>query len=384
MTVGTLEEDGLTVDEELCILDFHLAESHTLGSALKHFALLAEECHLQGVEVGGFSRPLGRVFHIPFCRYPSVGSHCEGFFLDSAALIVRQAKFGTLTLGICRGERNVECGIAVSSIKVGSEVYVTDVRGWAGIEIAFACNTCKAPEILVLEIGTVAPTHHLHGNEVLLSGFDVAGEVELSGILGIFGISYPLAVDPHLDIRGGRTDVHDDLFAIPRCRNVESTAVGTRKVVLFLNERRIVLELCGPGIADILVDGFAIAVQFEECGNGKFVPFTVVVANSLEALRTEVVMTGKMELPFSFEREIACRTCFVVYQSLFGIFKGKERSVRGDDSTHTVLVGIEPVFLGGIGIVAGLCRCRIRCKGRGQQEGSENNRFHDIWMLKIR
>ena len=35
------------------------------------------------------------------------------------------------------------------------------------IEIHLTGDTREAPEVLVLEIRTIAPTHHLHGNEVL-------------------------------------------------------------------------------------------------------------------------------------------------------------------------------------------------------------------------
>ena len=35
------------------------------------------------------------------------------------------------------------------------------------IKIHFAGDTREAPEVLILEIGTVAPTHDLHGDEVL-------------------------------------------------------------------------------------------------------------------------------------------------------------------------------------------------------------------------
>ena len=368
----------------MCILDLHLSESHTLCGALKHLALFAKECYLQGIEVGGFRRPLGRVFHIPLCRHPTIGGHGEGFLLHGATFGIGQTKFCTLALGIRRRKHDVERSITICRIEVGSEEDVIDMRNGTGIEVALTCNSSKAPEVLVLEIRTVAPAHHLHGNEVLLSGLDVAREVELSGVLGIFGISYPLAVDPDLHIRGGGTDVHDYLLAIPRCRNVEGTAVGTCIVVLLLYIRRVVLELCGPGVAYILVDRLAITVKFEESGYGEFFPFAVVISHSLKALWTEIVVTGEMELPFSFERKVACRKFLIVRQSFFGTFEGEERSMRGHNRPYAVLVGIEPIFLGGICIVAGLRRCRVRCKSGGQHKGRDEYRFHDTmnWLQK--
>ena len=38
--------------------------------------------------------------------------------------------------------------------------------GRTGIEVDLACDTRQTPEVLIFEIGAVAPTHHLHGDEV--------------------------------------------------------------------------------------------------------------------------------------------------------------------------------------------------------------------------
>ena len=57
VAVSTLDEDGLTIDKELSVLDFHLSESYALRRALQHVALLVEQRGLQGVEMGRFSCP---------------------------------------------------------------------------------------------------------------------------------------------------------------------------------------------------------------------------------------------------------------------------------------------------------------------------------------
>ena len=70
----------------------------------------------------------------------------------------------------------------------------------AGIEVNLAGNAGKAPEVLVLEIGAVAPAHHLHGNEVFLARREVGSEVKLGGNFGVFAVAHEAAVHPHAEV----------------------------------------------------------------------------------------------------------------------------------------------------------------------------------------
>ena len=53
------------------------------------------------------------------------------------------------------------------------------------IEVHLTGNTRKAPEVLILDIGTVAPTHHLHSDEVL-ARLQIFGDIELRSHLRVF------------------------------------------------------------------------------------------------------------------------------------------------------------------------------------------------------
>ena len=71
-----------------------------------------------------------------------------------------------------------------------------------GIEIDLAGDSCKAPEVLILEIRAVAPAHHLHGDEVA-ARLEVLRDVELSSDLSILGVTDIAAVDPYGEVAGG-------------------------------------------------------------------------------------------------------------------------------------------------------------------------------------
>ena len=42
MTIGTLDEDGLTIDEQLASLDFDMAEAYLLANSLEGLATLLQ------------------------------------------------------------------------------------------------------------------------------------------------------------------------------------------------------------------------------------------------------------------------------------------------------------------------------------------------------
>jgi hypothetical protein len=64
--------------------------------------------------------------------------------------------------------------------QVGINDKVLDVDLRTGIEINLAGNAGEAPEVLVLQVGAVTPTHDLHGNEILAL-LQIFGDVELGG-----------------------------------------------------------------------------------------------------------------------------------------------------------------------------------------------------------
>ena len=70
-------------------------------------------------------------------------------------------------------------------IPVLHDAIVGNIRLRTCIQVNLAGNTRKAPEVLVFEVGTVTPAHHLHGNEVL-AFLQILRDVKLSSDLRIF------------------------------------------------------------------------------------------------------------------------------------------------------------------------------------------------------
>jgi len=67
---------------------------------------------------------------------------------------------------------------------------------------------------LVLDVAPVGPLVHAYGDRVL-SGFDVAGDVELRGESSALAVADPLAVDPQVERRVDAFEVHPDLSPVP-------------------------------------------------------------------------------------------------------------------------------------------------------------------------
>ena len=75
-----------------------------------------------------------------------------------------------------------------------------DLRG--GIEIDLTGDTCKAPEVLILEVRAIAPAHDLHGDEVT-AWLQVFRDIELGCDLGVLRVAYVLAIDPDEEVARG-------------------------------------------------------------------------------------------------------------------------------------------------------------------------------------
>ena len=148
-------------------------------------------------------------------------------------------------------------------------------------------------------------------------------------------------------------------------------AIRAGVVIALFDEGRIVFELRGPSVADVLVDGHAVAVEFEDARYGKILPRPVVVVGVFEADGTLVVMLVEAEAPFPFEREVALRLSLVAAEGQIGIFVSKEVVVRRK-GIDAVDVGIAPRLFG-----RRLC-CEGQC-GRGERQPEEERKksvFH--------
>ncbi len=170
VAVCALDKDGLSVHEKLGVLYLNFAETHTLLQALHH-AIAVFQVHTQSVEVGRFGCPLRRVVYAPF--RVDVLREGQRLRLDRRSLAVEQREVNRLALALLALNAYAERTVCVVVNKVGRYEEVGNVALRTGVEVNFAGNAGEPPKVLVFEIGTVAPTHHLHGHEVLLACCEV-------------------------------------------------------------------------------------------------------------------------------------------------------------------------------------------------------------------
>ena len=199
---------------------------------------------------------------------------------------------------------DVERSILIVVFKPGGQTYILDMFEGTGIEIAVACQTRKAEEILVLEIGAIAPAHHLEGDEVLLSRLHEACQIKLTSQFTVFAISYETSIDIKGDIRSHRTEMSDDLLPLPRCWNEELSTIASHTILFGGRNGRIVGVVSAPCIAEIQIQRISITIEFPQSGHGHFVPCTIVEANFEEVTWRLAGSMDVVEAPQPMQREV--------------------------------------------------------------------------------
>ena len=134
-----------------------MAETYALADNLKHFVALLQ-CDDDVVEVGHLGRP--RLYILK-------------------TYLITVFVFQTLLDGSSFRSFRINLQYAFAVNIVLSNCQILDMHLRTGIEIHLAGYTCKAPEVLILQIRAVAPAHHLHSDEVL-AFLQILGDVELS------------------------------------------------------------------------------------------------------------------------------------------------------------------------------------------------------------
>ena len=150
VTVGTLDENGLTIDQQLSTLDFNMAEAHTLANDLHHFIAFASR-DVQRIEIRRLCRP--RLCTVELNKFADTFSHQ---FTCRIIEIHRNLKI-TRSLHV-----DIQRGLTVGIVLFDDDIFDMNLR--TGIEVYLAGNTCKAPKVLILQIRAVAPAHHLHSD----------------------------------------------------------------------------------------------------------------------------------------------------------------------------------------------------------------------------
>ena len=306
VTVNTLDEYWLSVDKQLATLDFDLAEADALRDALEELAAIVVEGCIEGVKVRCLSRPLERIDKGGVDLCPTVVVDDNGCHLGRCNVLAigsDELKSYLLATSLRCVNLDVELAVLVVVHEVGSNEEVVDVRLRTCVKVRLACDTAETPEVLVLEIRTVAPTHDLHGDEVLLAKKQIRGDVELSCHLGVLAIAYIDSVNPNGDVASGRTDVHDNLLVGPLSRNLEGTTIGTYVVVDVLHERRIGFPVVAPCITGVDIDRVAKSIEFPHARHRHLAPTGVVEVSGIELVGAFIGVLGPMEFPVAIQRD---------------------------------------------------------------------------------
>ena len=279
-----------------------MTEADALGNDLQHLVALLQG-HDEGVQVGRLGCPcfdLSQRFKTE--SEWAIVEHGGAGLLHLLALRVDQLQFNRLTFGLGNVYFTRQDTFLIVIFQIGIDEEILNVYLRCSIEIHLAGNACEAPEVLIFEIGTVAPAHDLHGDEIL-AFLQVFRDIELSSHLRVLGVAHVFAVHPERKVARGGTDVEDDFLSVPILRQFEGTAVGTGVVVRLADIRGIALEGGAPSIAHVLVDGIAIAVELEKSRHGEVRPLRIVVLQGEEALGGILMVFHKVELPLALHRE---------------------------------------------------------------------------------
>ena len=300
--VHALDENALAVDQQVGALDLHLAETDREMQGLQGILPVLER-NVELVEIRIFRAPLVRVLHVEAAAHESArGLDGIGRLLP---LRIDEAHFNARAARVGNREVDGQRAVAVVHVEVGRDLHVLDVLDGARIHIAVAGDARETEEILVFEIGAVAPAEHLERDEVALARFQELRHIELALELAVFAVSHELPVHPQIDAGRHGAKVQDDLLAFPLGRNGEILPVRTDVVVVGRRDGRLALIAAGPRIADIHVNGIAVAVQFPHGRDGHPAPERGHIVGAPEPFGPLVGAADPEEIPVARQGDAA-------------------------------------------------------------------------------
>ena len=94
------------------------------------------------------------------------------------------------------------------------------------------------------------------------------------------------------------------ILSLPGLVEVECTSVLAYIVMPVSRERRVVLVVALPGIADVQIDWNSVAVKFPEARYRDLIPRTVVIGCSVEVHRTGIHVLTPFEVPQTVEHQL--------------------------------------------------------------------------------
>ena len=320
VAVGALEEDALAVDIDQGVANLHRAEAHLVGEGhflVAHLVLLH---HVNGVEVRRFGAPQFRLlqvkFHAALCRAVTIEYGFYGGLVHQRAVGMVERNLHYLLAFLrfafaAKGQGNVECGFLIVVAEFGGEIVVADAQLGHVVEIHIAEDTAHAEHILTLQIRTIAPAEHLHGQGVLALVQEVR-QVKLGHVVGALRVAHVLSVEPNEGRAVDAAEMDERAAAVPVVGNLEGAHVGAHGVDAVVGstviETRAGLDVgrrVGVGVLHIGIDGAVVALHLPVGGNGDGVPGTHVVAFLPEVHRSLRGLADEVEAPRTVEREVA-------------------------------------------------------------------------------
>ena len=185
----------------------------------------------------------------------------------------------------------------------GPDIEVLDADLGTGEYIGVPGQARQAPEVLVLQIGAVAPAEDLQRDEVL-PGRHIFRDVEAGLQLAVLTVAHFLAVHPDAHVGGGGSDAEEDVLAQPGRIDEEGPAILSGIVVLERRDGRIVPVMTLPGIADVDIERIPVAVELPESGDRHVVPGRIIHTRLVEVAGTGVDRLVPLEFPQSVEGQL--------------------------------------------------------------------------------
>ena len=277
--IHTLDEHRLPVHQQLRVLDFHGAEAEIQPGRLANRSLAVFRLHFQSVQRRRFSAPEGGPIdlHRRAEHHPAVFRFFAFF---------RHGHFGTGNFFARRGKdgkngrshtRRHFCDDGCVAVHPGHNMHILNAFQLSCIEFHPTGDTRQAPEILVFEVGSVAPAHHLQFQRILALT-NVFGEIETRFQFAVFAVADGLPVHTNLHVGRYAADAQADLLAHPVLIELEGAAIHASVIVFLGYERRIVLKMALPGVSHVDINRLTIALKFPHARHADRTPVAVFVA----------------------------------------------------------------------------------------------------------
>ena len=301
MTVDPLEQHRLPVHQDLPLIGTHfdLPETDPLADGFQLLARSVVKGQSQRIEVRLLGAPFTNIFHRHAQTAAVAGIEFRGN-RSKLALLTAEHHLHAAAGNVAARHFDSQQTVAVRSVEIGNDTHIPEPLCRPRIQVDVPADARQTPEILVFEIRSVAPAKDLHRDQVL-TRFEIRRDIEIGAHLAVLAVTDELAVHPQIEVRSGRSHMEKDLAAVPHLRQLDLTAVRADMVVPFLDKRRVIGKLAGPGIRNVGIDRIPVAVQLPYCGNRKIHPTRIVKIFGEKCRRTLVQIANPVELPQSVE-----------------------------------------------------------------------------------